>query len=60
MQNDAGREDVNQRMNGTESNYNTANMVMFDMMNNHIKSSLEIFLTLYIIKIQVFWDAATI
>jgi len=39
MQNDAGQEDVNQRMTGTESNYHTANMVMFDMMNNHITSS---------------------
>jgi len=33
MQNDAGREDVNQGMTGTESNYHTANIVTFDMMN---------------------------
>jgi hypothetical protein len=32
MQNYAGQKDVNQEMTGTESNYHTANMVMFDMM----------------------------
>ena len=32
MQNDAGSEDVNQGMIGTDSNYHTANMVMVDMM----------------------------
>jgi len=32
-------------MTGTESNYHTANKVMFDVMNNHIKSNLKTFLT---------------
>jgi hypothetical protein len=32
MQNNAGWENVNQRMTGTESNYHTLNMVMFEMM----------------------------
>ena len=45
VQNDAGRVDINQGMTGTESNYHTANMVMSDMMNNHIKPSLKTFLT---------------